>query len=143
MKKYYLLLTFLIISFQLYSQDKSWVYRVHYEKVKEHADSLHRFTNIYMDVNPAVILDSSRLTFIIGNSAGSKDILEKKIIYTQSIVNGRDVIAFDGYIQFFLGRYSIKKSPKTPFVVDLLIDPPRKSYVKRAKQSDNQGKGTK
>jgi hypothetical protein len=114
-----------VITLQFYlcaAQTNDWVYRTNYETTNEKADSTYNYTNVYIELNPAVLTDSAEITLTIGSAAGSADIYSKKYIFTPFILSEKDVKKKDKSYQFYLGKYVIRD---TPFVVDLSIQGPR------------------
>jgi hypothetical protein len=119
--KYILSLIFLVIGFQLAQSQNtnSWVYKVSYQATQQKVDSITYYTDVFIDMNPRAVFDSSTLSITIGSDFGIGDIYSRKIVYTRDIVNGNDITQVDGVIRFYLGRYVIV--PTSPFVVDMAI----------------------
>jgi hypothetical protein len=114
----------LILSFLFLQQNKAqtndqWIYNVNYQVTSERNANKSRLTKVFMDINPAAFDDSAKLLITIGSTLGQSDILSKHLIYTTSIINGKDILSVDGKIRIYLGKYVIKHD--TQFYVDLKI----------------------
>ncbi len=116
-----LIATLLCLQLAQSQNTNSWVFKVSYQPTKQKVDSVTSYTDVYMDINPAVVFDSAVLSITIGSNFGLGDIYSRGMVYTRNIVNGSDITSVDGAIRFYLGGYVIL--PTRPFIVDLSIKP--------------------
>ena len=121
MKKTFSFLLIIINCSLAFSQQPSWVYKVSYNATTEHADSVNIYTKVFMDINPAALLDSATLELSISSTAGLNDIYFRSIVNSSDMVNGNDITMADGAIRFYMGKFVIL--PTRPFIVDLAIKP--------------------
>lgn len=121
MKRNLILIFIFINSYLVFSQQPQWVFKVNYEATGETIDSVIYFTKVFMDVNPAVLLDSAMLVLSISSNTGANDIYYRSVVFTPTIANGTDITNVDGIIRFYMGKYMI--IPTSPFIVDLEIKP--------------------
>ncbi len=122
MKRFFVLVTILMQGYAMFSQDNDWTYRVNFRETGEKADSVTYYTGVYIDLNPLVTIDSSRLIITIGSDVGLNDIFYREYTYTPAIFSDHSVTLVNGIPVFYLGKYIIPET--APFIVDMIIKGP-------------------
>lgn len=120
--KYILCGIFLMLCLQIskaQTPDSSWVYKVNYQVISQGPDTNLYQTDVYIDLNPVVVMDSSQLILKIGINEGENNIFYKTYLYSTAIFTNPEVEQHIGYIRFYLGRFAMPVIPY-PAVIEIL-----------------------
>jgi hypothetical protein len=124
MKKFLSLAAFVLIVFVLNAQDavpsnNDWINRINMVETDDCIDSVTCYTEVIVDVNRAVLIDSAYVKIIIGSTPGGSDIYNQRYQYTSSVTSLPNVsVADDGALKFSLGKFIVTES----FFVDMLLE---------------------
>ena len=124
MKKFLSLVVFVLIIFVLNAQDAmpgndGWINRINMIETRDCIDSVTCYTEVIVDVNRAILMDSVYVNIIIGSTPGGSDIYNQRFQYTSSVTSLPNVsVADDGALKFSLGKFIVAGS----FFVDMLLE---------------------
>ena len=107
MRKLFVFVLLLVNSYLAMAQQPDWIYQVSYRPTGEFVDSVNYYSNIYMDVNPSVLMDSSLLVLRIGTTSDASDIYYKEYRYTPAMYNDASVQLVNNLIRFNMGKYVV------------------------------------
>ena len=124
MKKFLSLVVFVLIIFVLNAQDAmpdndGWINRINMVETQDCIDSVTCYTEVIVDVNRAILMDSVYVNIIIGSTPGGSDIYNQRYQYTPSLITQPGIsVTDDGVLKFSLGKFIVTET----FFVDMLLE---------------------
>lgn len=124
MKRFFSLTIIALVALAANAQEapqgnNDWINRINMVETDDCIDSVTCYTEVIVDVNRAVLIDSAYVKIIIGSTPGGSDIYNQRYQYTSSVTSLPNVsVADDGALKFSLGKFIVTES----FFVDMLLE---------------------
>ena len=116
---FYTLVAFSACGQETPQNDNGWIKRINSLETQDCIDSVTCYTEVIVDVNRAILMDSVYVSIIIGSTPGGSDIYNQRYQYTSSVTSLPNVsVVDDGALKFSLGKFIVTES----FFVDMLLE---------------------